>query len=160
MPTRRIHIALPVATVPERVRSAFSQLRGELGIPALFPPEVVAEAELAANRSLADCPECLSKTGDRLDLRGIPFVAIDPPGAMDLDQAVHLSRSPDGYVIEYAIADVAFFVPPEGATAAEATARGLTSTPRTGGHHYIPVCSRRGRLVSCPGSTGRPPSGT
>ena len=31
---------------------------------------------------------------------------------MDLDQALHIERSGDGYVVHYAIADVAAFVTP------------------------------------------------
>jgi len=37
-------------------------------------------------------------------------VTIDPEGARDLDQALHIERSDDGYVVHYAIADVAAFV--------------------------------------------------
>ena len=33
------------------------------------------------------------------------------PGSMDLDQALHLERDGDGFVVHYAIADVAAFVP-------------------------------------------------
>ena len=45
---------------------------------------------------------------------------------MDLDQAVHLARTGDGYLVHYAIADVASFVAPGGALAAETWRRGST----------------------------------
>ena len=45
-----------------------------------------------------------------LDRTDLPFVTIDPPGSMDLDQALHIERDGDGYVVHYAIADVAAFV--------------------------------------------------
>jgi exoribonuclease R len=45
---------------------------------------------------------------------------------MDLDQAVHLSRDGDGYLVRYAIADVASFVTPDGPLAQETWRRGST----------------------------------
>ncbi len=88
----------------------------ELGIPRDFPAEVVAAAEKAAqNPRLPD-----------LDRTEIPFVTIDPEDSMDLDQALHLSRSGTGYVVHYAIADVAAFVEPGGVLDAEAHRRGQT----------------------------------
>ena len=45
-----------------------------------------------------------------LDRTDLEFVTIDPAGAMDLDQAMHLERDGDGYVVHYAIADVMAFI--------------------------------------------------
>jgi exoribonuclease R len=45
---------------------------------------------------------------------------------MDLDQAMHLSRDGEGFLVRYAIADVAAFVDPGGAIDAEAHRRGVT----------------------------------
>jgi exoribonuclease R len=42
----------------------------------------------------------------------IPFVTIDPPGARDLDQALHIEPQGAGHRVRYAIADVAAFVQP------------------------------------------------
>ena len=39
------------------------------------------------------------------DLRDLPLVTIDPPGSMDLDQAIHIERTASGFVLSYAIAD-------------------------------------------------------
>lgn len=61
-----------------------------------------------------------------LDRTDLDFVTIDPAGSRDLDQAFHLDRSGSGYVVHYAIADVAAFVSPGGAIDAEAHARGET----------------------------------
>ena len=66
---------------------------------AAFPDPVLAEAERAAATPWP-------REG-RLDLRDLPFLTIDPPGSMDLDQAMLLERSGDGYTVRYAIADVA-----------------------------------------------------
>jgi exoribonuclease R len=42
----------------------------------------------------------------------LPFITVDPPGARDLDQALHIERRGDGHRLSYAIADVAAFVDP------------------------------------------------
>jgi len=60
------------------------------------------------------------------DATDIPFVTVDPTGSRDLDQAVHIAREADGYLVSYAIADVASFVRPGGALDAEAHRRGET----------------------------------
>ncbi|MDP9395123.1 MAG: RNB domain-containing ribonuclease [Actinomycetota bacterium] len=82
------------------LRAAFAQIRDELGVSAAFRPEVRAAAVDAAARPR---PPAV----DRTDLE---LVTIDPPGSMDLDQAVHVSRHGDGHRLNYAIADVAAFV--------------------------------------------------
>ena len=89
-------------------------IRAELSVPAAFPDEVLAEAELAAATPVE---------GTRVEL---PFITVDPPGARDLDQALHLARREDGYRVSYAIADPGFFVRPGGALDREAHARGAT----------------------------------
>lgn len=109
MPSRRIRVA------PARaLREGFEAVRREAGVPTGFPPEAVAEAEAARGRP----PD-----GDRVDL---PFVTIDPPGARDLDQALHVERRGDGHRVSYAIADVAAFVASGGAVDREAHVRGVT----------------------------------
>lgn len=68
-----------------------------------------------------------------LDGTHIPFVTIDPPGSRDLDQAMHLLRLPPGepdgaaYLVTYAIASMATFVPPGSPLDVEVRARGLTT---------------------------------
>ncbi|MEP7765948.1 RNB domain-containing ribonuclease [Sanguibacter sp. 25GB23B1] len=126
MPSRHLRIALPASTVPERIRSAFTRLRGEMDIPEAFPPEVLMEAERAAKHGVGG-----TDGHDRGSL-DIEFVTIDPPGSMDLDQAVHIERGParagedSGFVVRYAIADVAHFVVAGGAVDREAATRGMT----------------------------------
>ncbi|WP_375483386.1 RNB domain-containing ribonuclease [uncultured Jatrophihabitans sp.] len=85
-------------------------------VPGDFASEVLTEAEQAAAHP--DLPE--------LDATDIPFVTVDPPGSTDLDQAVHLARDGDGFVVRYAIADVAPFVHPGGTLDAETRRRGET----------------------------------
>ena len=100
----------------DALREGFDQIRAEAGVPEAFPPDAQAEAEAAAG-SADDSPDA------RVDR---PFVTIDPPGARDLDQALHIERREDGHRVSYAIADVGAFVTPGGALDREAHARGLT----------------------------------
>jgi exoribonuclease R len=91
-------------------------IQREMRLSPEFPPEVEAAARSAAERpSLPD-----------LDRTDIPFVTIDPEDARDLDQALYLERDGDGYVVRYAIADVAAFVEPGGPVDLEAHRRGET----------------------------------
>lgn len=96
----------------------FDAIRAELSISDAFPPDVEAEAAESIRRGPS-----LPAT---VDLRDVPFLTIDPPGSMDLDQAMALSRTPKGYLVRYAIADVAAFVRPGGALDAEARKRVVT----------------------------------
>jgi exoribonuclease R len=89
-------------------------LRAELDIPPTFPTEVEAEAQ----RSRPQLPQ--------RDLTDVAFLSIDPPGSVDLDQAMALERAATGYRVRYAIADVAAFVVPGKAVDREAHRRGLT----------------------------------
>ncbi|MHA7135394.1 RNB domain-containing ribonuclease [Oerskovia turbata] len=120
MPTRNLRVTTPASTARpavDPVLAALSALRAEMEVPVGFPQPVLDEAEHAAG---------LDVSGGRTDLRGIAFVTIDPPGSMDLDQAVHLERAGDGYLVRYAIADLAPFVTPGGALDAEVNSRGMT----------------------------------
>ena len=98
------------------LRDGIAALQAELGVIAEFPPEVEeAAAAAAGDPRLPDL--------DRTDL---PFVTIDPESSMDLDQALHLAREGDGYVVHYAIADVAAFVAAGDPVDIEANKRGET----------------------------------
>ncbi|WP_426246741.1 RNB domain-containing ribonuclease [Nocardioides sp. LHG3406-4] len=100
----------------QEMRDGIAAIRAEMKLPAEFPPEVEkAAAEAAANPRL---PE--------LDRTDIELVTIDPPTSMDLDQALHIERDGDGYVVHYAIADLAAFVTPGDAVDVEANRRGQT----------------------------------
>lgn len=98
------------------LRDGIVAIRAELGVTEEFPPDVLAcaEAAVAAPR----LPE--------LDRTDMAFVTIDPAGARDLDQALHIERADDGYVVHYAIADVAAFVTAGDPVDLEANRRGQT----------------------------------
>lgn len=98
------------------LRAGFDGIRAELGVPPQFSQQVLEAADSAAKS-----PRLPSS-----DLTDIGFVTIDPPGSMDLDQALHLERRPAGYRVRYAIADVAAFVQPGDPVDLEAHLRGET----------------------------------
>jgi exoribonuclease R len=103
--------------------SGFRRIRDQLDVPPAFPAEVEQAAVTAADLG-PQIPD--GAAADVRDARDIPFVAIDPPGSLDLDQAFAAERKGDGHRIFYAIADVAALVEPDGPIDAEARARGLT----------------------------------
>ncbi|WP_219413399.1 RNB domain-containing ribonuclease [Pseudonocardia nigra] len=97
----------------------FDAVRAEFALPAEFPPAVLAEAAAAA----AARPEA---GPGRVDATDIELVTVDPPGSKDLDQALGVTRRPDGFRVHYAIADLGAVVTPGGAVDREVRERGQT----------------------------------
>src|SRR4051795_707481 len=118
MPSR--HIVFRPATQPgdvaQQLTARFEAVRREFEVPDRFPAEAITEATAAAGA--ATLPE--------RDETAVPFLTIDPPTSMDLDQAMSIERRGDGYGVRYAIADVPAFVRAGGAVDAEARRRGQT----------------------------------
>jgi len=121
-----VRLAVPPAATSLTER--FAAIRAAVGVPAEFPPEVLAAAAAAADTAPGGPPGAAEPAAltDLTDLTDLPFVTVDPPGAMDLDQAMHLARAGEGFAVDYAIADVPAFVDPAGPVAAEALRRGQT----------------------------------
>jgi len=117
----------PVSPDPDTalIEAAFAHKREELAIRTTFPAEVLHAADEAARRDPTTAP-------GRVDRTGVPFVTVDPPGSRDLDQALRIERSGDGFRVWYAIADVGFWVDRGGPLEAEAWLRGVT--------FYAPDC--------------------
>lgn len=101
----------------------FRRIRRQLGVPAGFDTAVEQEATDRAARGPMT-PDGADPSVR--DARHLPLVAIDPPGSLDLDQALAAERRRDGYRVFYAIADVAGLVDPGGLVDREARSRGLT----------------------------------
>jgi exoribonuclease R len=129
VPRRSVRLAAPA----DDLRETFAAIRADIGIPETFPPDVLAEAERSAREPRF--PDT--------DLTELPFVTLDPPESMDLDQALHLERLPGrGFRLRYAIADVAAFVDPGGAVDVEAHRRAETAySPDGRAPLYPPVLS-------------------
>jgi exoribonuclease R len=98
------------------LRNGVAAIQAEMDVTPDFPAEVEQAAETAA--AAPRLPDL-----DRTDL---PFITIDPPSSMDLDQALHIERDGDGYVVHYAIADLAAFITPGDPVDVEANRRGET----------------------------------
>ena len=116
---------LPSGRVKERLGSLKTEKAVSLiaihahEIPQEFPTDVVHESEAAKPATLAG----------REDWRDVPLVTIDPPDAKDHDDAVHAETDSDpnnkgGYIVNVAIADVAFYVRPQSPLDREALKRG------------------------------------
>jgi exoribonuclease R len=82
------------------LRDRFAAVRAGLGLDGPYPADALAEAEQAA----------ATPPVDPVDETDLPFFTLDPPGSLDLDQAMYLEREGDGHRIRYAIADVPAFV--------------------------------------------------
>jgi exoribonuclease R len=100
----------------DTLRAGIAQIQAELEVSPSFPPEVEAAAAAAAS----------SPRLPGLDRTDLPMVTIDPPGSLDLDQAMHLARDGSGYVLSYAIADLGAFITPGDPVDVEAHSRGQT----------------------------------
>jgi ribonuclease R len=123
--TRRGRLSVSQARVLESLGNPDDQRKISLiavhahGIPDDFPESVLAEAEALEPPSL----------GDRVDLRTVPLLTIDPRDARDHDDAVFAEPDSDpgnkgGFVVIVAIADVAHFVRPGTRLDREAQLRG------------------------------------
>lgn len=100
----------------QEMRDGIARIQQELEVSPEFPDAV--ERAAAAAAAAPRLPE--------LDRTDIELVTIDPESARDLDQAMHIERSGDGYVVHYAIADVAAFVTAGDPVDVEANRRGET----------------------------------
>ncbi|HEX2257935.1 MAG TPA: ribonuclease R [Afifellaceae bacterium] len=114
---------LPTGRVTERIGDVSSEKAVSLialeehGIPHVFPPEAVVEAEGAEPAGMAH----------REDWRELPLITIDPADARDHDDAVFAEPDPEsdgGHIVTVAIADVGWYVRPVSALDREALRRG------------------------------------
>jgi exoribonuclease R len=102
--------------LPPDLAAGLAAIRAKLEVPDAFPAEVLTAAEQAA-------AEPRLPDRDRTD---IELITIDPQGSRDLDQAVHIARDDTGFLVSYAIADVAAFVRAGDPIDLEAHRRGMT----------------------------------
>ncbi len=127
----------------------FAALRAELGLPPAALTDRFPEPVLTEARSLSQ--QSPRATVDRTN---VPFVTVDPPGSMDLDQAMHLARlDGGGFRVQYAIADLGSALPPDGAVDAEARRRGQTMYLPDGRVPLHPPALSEGSLSLLPDQT-------
>ncbi|MBQ4557708.1 MAG: ribonuclease R [Clostridia bacterium] len=108
----------------------------EHGIRTEFPIEAMRCAEAAAK-------EEISEKG-RLDLREMPIFTIDGADAKDLDDAISLEVTKDGYLLGVHIADVSHYVRYGTPTDKEAFARGTSVYFIDKVVPMLPVCLSNG----------------
>ena len=96
----------------------YAAILHDAGIPVAFPPYVLRAAEESSR-------EVLSAVGRR-DLRSRTILTIDGAGAKDLDDAISLAVTDEGYTLGVHIADVSHYVPYGGCVEKEARERGTS----------------------------------
>jgi ribonuclease R len=99
--------------------AAVYELAAHHGVDPMLPPECEAEAA-------AWVAEPGIKDPTLKDLTEVPFVTIDNPDSLDLDQALYVEKDRDGFVVWYALADASYYVRPGSALFREALVRGAT----------------------------------
>ncbi|MFC9477240.1 RNB domain-containing ribonuclease [Nocardia sp. NPDC056952] len=128
----------------QRIVSApvdFGAIRSEFGLASEYPTEAVSDARDAVD----------AFAGTRVDRTDIEFVTIDPPSALDLDQALHIERTPTGFTLHYAIADLGAVIVPGSALATEAEVRGQTFYLPDGNVALHPTVLSEGTASLLPG---------
>jgi exoribonuclease R len=110
----RMRVSAREGVAARALRDGIAAIQAEQHVSADFPADVLDAAEAAAR----------SPRMPDLDRTDLPFATIDPPGSMDLDQAMHLERDAEGYVVHYAIADLAAFITAGDPVDLEANRRG------------------------------------
>src|SRR3954451_15408970 len=116
-PTRLIHVARSEdSAAAQELRDGILRIQQELEVVPDLPEEVLAAAAAAAAHPRMP----------GLERTELPLVTIDPPTSRGLDQAMHIARDAEGYVVHYAIADVTAFVSPGDPVDLEANKRGMT----------------------------------
>lgn len=114
MPLRSVELP----TIPAPVADGVEALQHKLELRTRFTSAVEQQATALVNHEV-------DRDG-RLDATEIEFIAIDPPGSMDLDQILHIERDGDGYLVRYGIADVSAVIAPGSPIDQEAHLRGQT----------------------------------
>lgn len=98
------------------LEQTFHAIRQEQQVRQGFPHQVLGELR----KTMAD-PDLPDR-----DETHVEFITIDPPGSMDLDQAMHIERAGEGWRVRYAIADVPAFIRIGGSVDQEVRLRGQT----------------------------------
>lgn len=96
--------------------TGLADIRTQFQVPDDFPADVITEAKAAAAKPI----------DGHADWTATGFATLDPATSTDLDQAFAIESSGADLILHYAIADVGWFVAPNGALDREAWTRGET----------------------------------
>ena len=114
----RVGVTMRFGSADEAKRCAKALLYAQ-DIRGRFPEEVREEA-----KKLEDAAVSEADTKGRLDLRGLPIFTIDSASTKDIDDAISLTRTPEGgFELGVHIADVSHYVRPGTETDNEAFRR-------------------------------------
>lgn len=91
----------------DKIQVQESLVKANHQVPGEFPALALKQAAMLPSQ-----PDSLDCAG-REDMRAIPFVTIDGADARDFDDAIHVEKTPDGYILRVAIADVSYYVRPD-----------------------------------------------
>lgn len=105
----------------ERARICADAIIVRCGIPTEFPAEVMAEADKISQMTVTQ-----EDIDSRLDLRDEPIFTIDSADAKDLDDAISVKKTENGYKLGVHIADVSHYVKAKSAIDNEAFRRGTS----------------------------------
>lgn len=105
----------------DRARVCADAIIERCQIPTEFPEEVMREAEAISKMTVTE-----QDLAERLDLRDDMIFTIDSAEAKDLDDAISVSKTVDGYTLGVHIADVSHYVKPKSAIDEEAFRRGTS----------------------------------
>ncbi len=105
----------------DRARVCADAIIQRFCIPTAFPPEVLEEAEKISGLTVTE-----KDLADRLDLRDEPIFTIDSADAKDLDDAISVMKTADGYSLGVHIADVSHYIKAGSAIDREAFRRGTS----------------------------------
>ena len=90
-------------------------------VPVVFADDVLSRANL-----LAEPDDASLLDGKRRDFRHLPLLTIDGEFTRDFDDALHVERKEDGYLVGIHISDVSEFVRPGDVLCESARARGTS----------------------------------
>ena len=91
------------------------------GIPHSFSEKVLAEIQKIAVSSALELPEA-----GRQDLRDLDLITIDGAATRDFDDALHLEKQGENFLVGIHISDVGYYVKPGTSIFAEALKRGTS----------------------------------
>jgi ribonuclease R len=103
----------------DKIRSLFEDVMNEFNLKASFPSEVQADADLKGT------PEGPVDKPERMDIRDLDVITIDPADARDFDDALSLETLENGnFRVGIHIADVSTYIPENSKLDIEARKRG------------------------------------
>lgn len=116
----RVGVSMRFGSAEEAKRCAKALLYAQ-NIRRSFPDKVKEEAKKLDKAAVTD-----EEAARRMDLRALPIFTIDSAETKDIDDAINLKETPDGFELGVHIADVSHYVKPNTELDNEAFSRGTS----------------------------------